>query len=193
MLADKRPEHGIDGLFTPLVALKFLECFAIAKGHDHTKIERLFQAGPRDRQRTAQAHVIYAADTAECAQGSQKKILIVNIPRSFQPKQHHVRDLAGAGPGSGCARRRERECDAAQKYRDGHAEDEQEVHLPDQSLKTTHPASKLNRSFETLRRKKFPYEGKLGAVQPIFFSQEIFVRRSKIKFRIFLVGFLLRF
>jgi len=41
--------------------------------------------------------------------------------------------------------------------------------------------------------RNFHYEGKIGAVQPIFFSQEIFVRYSKIKFRIFLVGFLLRF
>jgi hypothetical protein len=131
-LADKRPEHGIDGLFTPLVALKFLECFAIAEGHDHTEIERLFQAGPRDWQRPAHAHVIYAADTAECAQGSQKQILIVNIPRTFQPKQHHVRDLAGAGRGSLCAGRRERECDAAQKYGGGHTEDDHEIHLQDQ-------------------------------------------------------------
>jgi hypothetical protein len=83
ILADKRPEHGINGLFTPLVALKFLECFAMAEDHDHTKVERLFQGGPRDRQGFAHAHVIYAADTTECAQGSQKKILIVNIPRSF--------------------------------------------------------------------------------------------------------------
>jgi hypothetical protein len=131
-LADKRPEHGINGLFTPLVALKFLECFAIAKDHNHTKIERLFQAGPRDRQGLAHAHVIYAADTAERAQGSQKKILIVNIPRSFQPKQHHVRNPAGAGRGSLCSGRRERECDAAQKYRGGHTEGEQEIHLADQ-------------------------------------------------------------
>jgi hypothetical protein len=42
-------------------------------------------------------------------------------------------------------------------------------------------------------RRNFHYEGKIGAVQPIFFSQEIFVRRSKIKFRFFLVGLLLRF
>jgi hypothetical protein len=39
----------------------------------------------------------------------------------------------------------------------------------------------------------FRYEGKVAAVQPIFFSQEIFVRRSKIKFRFFLVGFSRRF
>jgi hypothetical protein len=58
---------------------------------------------------------------------------------------------------------------------------------------TTHPASKLNRCFKTFRRKEFHYEGKIGAVQPIFFSQEIFARRSKIKFRILLVGFLQRF
>jgi len=123
-LADKRPEHGINGLLTPLVALKFPECFAIAEDHDHTEVERLFQAGPRDRQRPAHAHVIYAPDTAECAQGSQKKILIVNIPRTFQPKQHHVRDLAGAGRGGLCAGRRKRECGAAQKYHDGDTEDE---------------------------------------------------------------------
>src|SRR6059058_5830562 len=132
ILADQRPEHGINGLFTPQVALKFLECFAIAEDHDHTKIEWLFQAGPRDRQGLAHAHVIYAADTAEYAQGSQKKILIVNIPRTFHPKQHHVRDLAGVGRGGLCASRRKRECDATQRYYDGHAEDEQEVHLPDQ-------------------------------------------------------------
>src|SRR5947207_10883205 len=69
ILADKRPEHGINALLTPRVALKFLECFAIAEDHDHTKIERLFQAGPRDRQGPAHAYVIYAADTAKCAQG----------------------------------------------------------------------------------------------------------------------------
>jgi len=36
-------------------------------------------------------------------------------------------------------------------------------------------------------------EGKNGGVQPIFFSQEIFVRHSKIKFRFLLVGFSRRF
>jgi hypothetical protein len=127
-LANNRPEHGIDGLFTPLVALKFLERFAVAEDHDRTEIERLFQARLRDWQRPAHAHLIYAADTAERAQDSQKKILIVNIPRSFQPKQHHVRDLAGAGSGSLGASRGKSECRAAQKYDDGHAEDEQEVH-----------------------------------------------------------------
>jgi hypothetical protein len=64
-LADKRSEHGVDGLFTPLVALEFLECFAIAEDHDHTKIKRLFQTGSRDWQRPAHAHVIYAPDPAE--------------------------------------------------------------------------------------------------------------------------------
>src|SRR5437763_12762476 len=83
ILADKRPEHGIDRLFTSLVALEFLECFAIAEDHDGTEIERLFQARRRDRQRPAEAHVIHTADTAECAKGSKKKILIVNIPRPF--------------------------------------------------------------------------------------------------------------
>jgi len=192
-LADKRPEHGINGLFTPLVALKFLECFAIAEDHDHAKIERLFQAGPRDRQGPAHAYVIYAADTAECAQGSQKKILIVNIPRTFQPKQHHVRDLAGAGRGRRCAGRHERE--ASQKYRDAHTEEETEIHLPDQ-YRRSKPTVRHKNSIAVLRRfggRNFHYEGKIGAVQPIFFSQEIFVRRSKIKFRIFLVGFLQRF
>jgi hypothetical protein len=143
-LADKRPEHGINGLFTPLVALKFLECFAITEDHNHTKIERLFQAGPRDRQGLAHAHVIYAADTAECAQGSQKKILIVNIPRSFQPKQHYVRDVAGVRRCGLCASRRKRECDATQRYHDGHAEDEQEVHLPDQYRRSKPPARHQN-------------------------------------------------
>jgi hypothetical protein len=139
MLADKRPEHGVDRLFPPPVALKFLECFAIAEGHDHTEIERLFQIGPRDRQRPAHAHIIHAADTAECAQGSQKQILIVNIPRTFQPKQHHVRNLAGAGRGGLCASRRKRECDATQRYHDGHAEDEQEVHCRTNIVAQNHP------------------------------------------------------
>src|SRR5438552_9950635 len=121
ILADKRPEHGINGLFTPLVALKFLECFAIAEDHDHTEIERLFQAGPRDREGPAHAHVIYAAATAECAQGSQKKILIVNIPRSFQPKQHYVRDLHGPRHGSPWDVRRNREIGARTEYDHGHA------------------------------------------------------------------------
>src|SRR5438876_12450761 len=67
ILADKRPEHGINGLLTPLVALKFPECFAIAEDHDHTEVERLFQAGPRDRQRPAHSHFIYAPDTAVLA------------------------------------------------------------------------------------------------------------------------------
>src|SRR6059058_3534408 len=93
ILADKRPEHGIDRLFTPRVTLKFLECFAIAEGHDHTEIEGLFYAGPIHQQGAADAHVIYAASTAECAQGTPEKILIVNIARTFQPKQHHMRDL----------------------------------------------------------------------------------------------------
>src|SRR5438309_10351188 len=79
ILADKRPEHGINGSFPPLVALKFLECFAIAEGHDHTEIERLFQIGPRDRQRPAQAHIIQAADTAESAQGWNTQILLVSL------------------------------------------------------------------------------------------------------------------
>src|SRR6476469_10354751 len=144
ILADERPEHGINGLFTPPVALKFLECFAMAEDHDHTKIERLFQAGLRDRQGLAHAYVIYAADTTECAQGSQKKILIVYIPRTFQPKQHHVRDLAGAGRGGLCRSRRKSECDATQKYHDGHAEDEQEVHLPEQYRRSKPPARHQN-------------------------------------------------
>jgi hypothetical protein len=42
------------------------------------------------------------------------------------------------------------------------------------------------------RRSRRP-EGKTGRVQPIFFSQEIFVRHSKIKFRFLLVGFSRRF
>src|SRR5205814_7291560 len=144
ILADKRPEHGIDGLLTPLIALKFLECFAVAEDYEHTEIKGLFHTGPRDRQRPAQAHVIYAADTTESAQGSQKKILIVKIARSFQPKQHHVDDLAGAGRGSLCASRRKRECGAAQKYHDGQAEDEQEVHLPDQYRRSKPPARHQN-------------------------------------------------
>src|SRR5438477_11657157 len=115
ILADKRPEHGIDGLFTPLIALKFLACFAVAEDYEHTEIKGLFHTGPRDRQRPAQAHVIDAADTAECAQGAQKIILIINISRTFQPKQHHLRNLAGAGGGSLYARRCERERDAGQR------------------------------------------------------------------------------
>src|SRR6266536_3188273 len=119
ILADKRPEHGIDRLFTPRVALKFLECFAIAEDHDHTEIEGLFYAGPIHQQGAADAHVIYAAGTAECAQGTQEKILIINIARTFQPKQHHTRDLAGAGSDSLCAGRRERKRDAGQKQPPG--------------------------------------------------------------------------
>jgi len=92
----------------------------------------LFHAGPLHRQGAADAHVIDAADTAECAQGPQKIILIINISRTFQPKQHHVRDLAGTRRGSLGAGRRECECNAAQKYRDTHTEEEQEIHLQDQ-------------------------------------------------------------
>jgi len=131
-LADKRPEHGIDGLLTPLVALEFLKRFAIAEGHDYTEIEGLFHAGPIHQQGAADAHVIYAAGTAECPQGTQEKILIINIARTFQPKQHHTRDLAGAGSDSLCASRRERERDAGQKQRDAHTKEEREIHLRDQ-------------------------------------------------------------
>ena len=42
------------------------------------------------------------------------------------------------------------------------------------------------------RRSRRP-EGKTARVQPIFFSQEIFARHSKIKFRFLLVGFSRRF
>jgi hypothetical protein len=131
-------------LFTPLVALEFLECFAIAEGHDYTEIERLFHVGPIPRQGAPDAHVIYAAGSAECAQGTQKKILIINISWAFQPKQHHVRDLAGASGGSLCAGRRERECDAAQKYRAAHAEDDQEIHLQDQYRRSKRAARHQN-------------------------------------------------
>jgi len=58
------------------------------------------------------------------------------------------------------------------------------------------PSARHQNRIDVLRRfggRNFHYEGKIGAVQPIFFSQEIFARRSKIKFRILLVGFLLRF
>jgi hypothetical protein len=40
---------------------------------------------------------------------------------------------------------------------------------------------------------KVVVEGKTKRVQPIFFSQEIFVQHSKIKFRFLLVGFSRRF
>ena len=73
------------------------ECFAIAESHDHTEIEGLFQAGPIHRQGAADAHIIHAASAAESAQGTEKKILIIDISRALQPKKHHVRDLAGAG------------------------------------------------------------------------------------------------
>jgi len=132
ILADKRPEHGIDRLFTPRVALKFLECFAIAEGHDYTEIEGLFYAGPIHQQGAANANVIYAASPAECAQGTPEIILIVHIARTFQSKQHHVRDLAGVGSDSLCPSRRERECDAGQKHRDAHTREEREIHLRDQ-------------------------------------------------------------
>jgi hypothetical protein len=105
---------------TLLVALEFLECFAIPEDHDHTEIERFFQAGPNHREGPAEADLIDAAGTAKCAQGTQKIILIINISRTFQPKQHHLRDLAGAGRGSLDAGRREKESDASQKYRDTH-------------------------------------------------------------------------
>src|SRR2546430_14586162 len=71
ILANKRPEHGIDSLFTPLVALEFLECFAIAESHDHAEIEGLFQAGPIHRQGAADAHIIHAASAAESSQGTE--------------------------------------------------------------------------------------------------------------------------
>src|SRR5437868_14697035 len=63
ILADKRPEHGIDRLFTPRVTLKFLECFAIAEGHDHTAIEGLFRDGPIHPRAAVDAHVIYPTNT----------------------------------------------------------------------------------------------------------------------------------
>src|SRR5439155_2984323 len=94
---NKRPKHDIDGLFTLLVALEFLECFAIAEGHDHTEIEGLFRAGPIRQQGAADAHVIYAAGTAECAPATPAKLLTVNIPRTIQPKRHHMRARTGAG------------------------------------------------------------------------------------------------
>src|SRR5205823_15025515 len=79
ILADKRPEHGIDRLFTPRVTLKFLECFAIAEGHDHTEIEGLFYAGPIHQQGAANVNVICAARTAECAQGVPDGFLCAKI------------------------------------------------------------------------------------------------------------------
>src|SRR5207244_11457173 len=124
ILADKRPDHAIDGLLTPLVALEFLKRFAIAQGHDYSEIEGLFHPGPIHQQGAADAHVIYAAGTAECAQGTQEKILIINIARTFQPKQHHTRDLAGADSDSLCPSRRERERDAGQNQRDANTQEE---------------------------------------------------------------------
>src|SRR5438105_15672597 len=76
ILSDKRPEHGIDRLFTPRVTLKFLECFAIAEGHDHTEIAGLFLDGPIHPQGAADAHVIYAADSAQRAQVTPQNILL---------------------------------------------------------------------------------------------------------------------
>jgi hypothetical protein len=133
-LANKRPEHGIDSLSTPLVALKFFECFAVAESHDHTEIEGLFQAGANHRQRTTDALIIHAAGAAECAQGTQKIILIIDISRALQPKKHHVRDLAGAGSHSLRTGRRDREGkgEAAQKYRDAHTEEGRKIILRDQ-------------------------------------------------------------
>ncbi|PYK80884.1 MAG: hypothetical protein DME37_06435, partial [Verrucomicrobia bacterium] len=61
-----------------------------------------------------------------------EKILIINIARTFQPKQDHMRNLAGAGGGSLCTGRCKRECDAGQKHRDAHTEAEQGIHLRDQ-------------------------------------------------------------
>src|SRR5437016_13877109 len=78
ILADKRPAHGIDRLFTPRVTLKFLECFAIAEGHDHTEIEGLFYGGPIHQQGAANAAVIYAARTAACARGAQENPLVAS-------------------------------------------------------------------------------------------------------------------
>jgi hypothetical protein len=147
-LANKRPEHGIDSSFTLLVALEFFECFAVAESHDHTEIEGLFQAGPIHRQRTTDAHIINAASASESAQGTQKIILIIGISRALQPKKHHVRDLAGAGNRSLRAGRRDREgkCEAAQKYRDAHTEEERKIHFAGSvsSLKISRPASNLN-------------------------------------------------
>src|SRR5207237_10852935 len=63
--ANKRPEHGIDGFFRLLVALEFLECFAIEEDHDHTDIERLFQARTIPRNGPAEAHPMGAAHTSD--------------------------------------------------------------------------------------------------------------------------------
>src|SRR5437763_14066963 len=65
--ANKRPKHGIDGFFRLLVALEFLECFAIAEDHDHTEIERLFQVGTIPRNGPGEADLIDAAHTADRA------------------------------------------------------------------------------------------------------------------------------
>src|SRR2546430_16485010 len=65
ILANKRPEHGIDSLFTPLVALEFLECFAIAESQDHTEIEGWFPAGRITRQGPADARTIHAPGAGE--------------------------------------------------------------------------------------------------------------------------------
>jgi len=72
------------GLFPPLVALKFLEC-SRSRSHDHTEIERLFKIGPATGRDGPRAHHSRPGH-AECAQGSQKQILIRHIPRTFQPK-----------------------------------------------------------------------------------------------------------
>jgi hypothetical protein len=66
------------------------------------------------------------------------------------------------------------------------------MHLrgPTQSLKSQQPASIFDRLFGA---SEVVTEGKTKRVQPIFFSQEIFVRHSKIKFRFLLVGFSRRF
>src|SRR5947208_15225012 len=71
ILADERPEHGIDGLLTPLVALEFLKRFAIAEGHDYTEIEGLFHAGPILQPGAADAPGVSAAGTAEGRRGKQ--------------------------------------------------------------------------------------------------------------------------
>src|SRR5436305_15187701 len=67
ILADKRPEHGIDGLLTRLVALEFLKRFAIAEGHDYTEIEGLFHAGTINTHEVDDAPAINDEGHEECA------------------------------------------------------------------------------------------------------------------------------
>jgi hypothetical protein len=117
---NERLEHGVKGSPPSRIALEFLERFPVAKDHDGAEIERLLQAGLVYRQGAAKAHVVDTADAAEGAQAAQENILVINVVRSFQPKQHYVGDLAGMRAGSVHIGRSKEKGETNQNNREAH-------------------------------------------------------------------------